>query len=318
MSIAVIADIKNKGVNPDTLELVTAAMMIAKKNNLPIHVFIPFNNIDSGIACEYEFETYIYDLNIEHYCASSLTNGITTFIKNHDVQYILGLHTPFTLDFLPAIAHELHSYCITNIHSLTVENNIIATRSSYYGKLDQHIEIINFPIVLSLLPGSFQPYMIEAGITKKLVHIKSDSIPSRRCEFITTENTDSSLDEADVIVGAGKGIGSKDNIDIINEFAKQFQHSTVAGSRIVCDLGWLPYSRQIGITGKSIASKLYIACAISGSSQHISGIKNVKTIVAINKDEHAPIFHVSHYGIVADIFEFIAYFIEYVKNQQKQ
>lgn len=315
MSILIIADVKSRTINPSTLEMLSAAKKIAKNNTMPIYILIPFGNIGGDSYCSSEFKTFILDLNIEQYSAHVLVKYISSVIREVNASYIIGMHTPFSIDYIPALSVSINAQCITQIHSLDVAERITVTRGSHAGKLDHHIVINDTPIILTVLPGSFEPYTITDVQTQ---HITTIHIPEVNkhiyCNFITKDMKDTSLDEADVIVGAGKGIGSRENLSLIYEFAKVFPHSAVAGSRIVCDYGWLPYSKQIGITGKSIAPKVYIACAISGSSQHVAGIKGAKTIIAINKDPCAPIFNVSHYAVVADIFEFIPQFIDFVQN----
>lgn len=318
MSIIVIADVKSRTINPSTYELITAAQQIAKLNSMPIYILIPFGNIGGDSYCAGNFKTCIVNLNIEQYTAPVLIKHITAFLREVSAAYIIGLHTPFTTDYMPALSVAVNAQCITQIHSINTCESVTVIRGSHAGKLDQHIVINETPVILTILPGSFEPYTISDVQKSEIIPVnipESDKLIN--CEFITKDMTDKSLDEADVVIGAGKGIGSKENLSVIYEFAKVFQHSAVAGSRIVCDYGWLPYSRQIGITGKSISPKVYIACAISGSSQHVSGIKGAKTIIAINTDPYAPIFNVSHYGIVADIFEFIPQFIDFVKHKSQ-
>ncbi len=315
MSILVIADVKNRTVNPATCELIAAAKKIAEFKNLPIYLLIPFKNIGGDSYRSSELETYIVDLTVEQYNPCILVTHISGVINEIQATYILGLHTPFTMDYLPSLSVTKNAQCITQIQYIDIDEYITVIRGSHAGKIDQHCILNTTPAILSILPGSFEPYTIN---NVKNREIKTIPIPeeekSVNCRFITKDMQDTSLDEAEVIIGAGKGIGSKENISLLYELAKVFPHSAVAGSRIVCDYGWLPYSKQIGITGKSISSKVYIACAISGSSQHVAGIKGAKTIIAINKDPYAPIFNVSHYGVVADIFEFIPQFINFVNE----
>jgi electron transfer flavoprotein alpha subunit len=121
---------------------------------------------------------------------------------------------------------------------------------------------------------------------------------------------DAPITEAEVIVSAGRGIRKKENLELIERLAGLFSRSAVGGSRSVCDLGWLEYSRQVGITGKTVAPKLYIACGISGASQHIAGMKDSQLIIAINSDPGAAIFSIADYGIVEDLTTFIPLVIE--------
>jgi electron transfer flavoprotein alpha subunit len=114
----------------------------------------------------------------------------------------------------------------------------------------------------------------------------------------------------DVLVAAGRGIKKQENLELIRKLAGLFNHSAVAGSRAVIDSGWLPYSAQVGLTGKTVTPKAYIACGISGSPQHIAGMKNSQLIIAINKDANAAIFNYAHYCIVEDLQEFLPVLIE--------
>jgi len=109
---------------------------------------------------------------------------------------------------------------------------------------------------------------------------------------------------ADILVSIGRGIGKPENIPLIEAFARRLG-ATLSCSRPVADEGWLPKSRQVGTSGKTVRPKIYIALGISGAYQHQAGMKNAQTIIAVNTDSRAPIFNVAHYGIVADIFQVI-------------
>jgi electron transfer flavoprotein alpha subunit len=121
------------------------------------------------------------------------------------------------------------------------------------------------------------------------------------------------LGRADVIVAVGRGIGKQEKIGIVEELAKALG-GQLAASRPVCDNEWLPMDRQIGSSGQTVAPRLYVAIGISGAIQHLVGMKNSGTIVAINKDANAPIFAVSDYGIVGDLFEIVPALTEKVKE----
>ncbi|HRR61144.1 MAG TPA: electron transfer flavoprotein subunit alpha/FixB family protein [Spirochaetota bacterium] len=317
MSILIIADIKNNQINPATAELFTAANIIAKDITTPVYLLIPCNDVKITSNYRPDVTTIVIGMGIYHYNAPGLSKAIASIAHDIEAHYIIGLHTPFTIDFLPSVSIEYNAHCVTQVHTIEYDEHLTLARGSYSGKLDQFVSIVDDkPVVASITPGSFDEYGAKDAddLINKVIEINIDTAIKQWCTFIISENKDSSLDEADIIIGVGKGIGSKDNLTLIYNFAKFFPHSAVAGSRIVCDYGWLPYSKQVGITGKSISPKVYIACAISGSSQHIAGIKGAKTIIAINKDPYAPIFNVSHYGIVEDIFTFIPQFLEYIQR----
>ena len=136
------------------------------------------------------------------------------------------------------------------------------------------------------------------------VHVSANAAHSQVLEVIEEAPSDVDITKAEIIVSVGRGIGNKEKIGIIDELA-QALGGLMACSRPLVDLGWLPRERQVGASGRAVAPKVYLACGISGASQHLSGMSDSRLIVAINKDPDAPIFQVAHYGVVSDIFEIV-------------
>lgn len=248
-----------------------------------------------------------------------------TVINNLAVEYspsfiIIG-HTPRGLDFASGLAVRMNAECITGVEGLSEEGEKICfKRQMFYGKINAHIATSSEPLIITVQQGAFEPYKPDTanpGIveTRKVQCVQEVILAKgiRRCKF-----QDSSISEAKVIVSAGNGVGERGNLDLINRFAGIFPGSAVGGSRILVDKGWLEYRQQIGLTGAAVAPELYIACGISGASQHLAGMKKSGFVVAINRDPKAAIFNESDICVVEDLNKFIPAFLEeYEKREMR-
>jgi electron transfer flavoprotein alpha subunit len=125
------------------------------------------------------------------------------------------------------------------------------------------------------------------------------------------------IEDAEVICAGGRGFGDAERFKVLEDLAALFEKSAIAGSRAAVDEKWVDHASQVGQSGKTVAPKLYFACAVSGALQHVSGMKESEVIVAINKDENAPIFEVAHYGLVGDVHVVIPKLIEKIKTYKE-
>lgn len=163
------------------------------------------------------------------------------------------------------------------------------------------------PAFVTLRPATFpvaEPRDGAAPITPVEMDLSGLQIHREVLGYEKPESGDVDIAEADVVVTVGRGIKEKENIALAEDLAAALG-GVVGASRPIVDNGWLPWSRQVGSSGKTVAPKLYIALGVSGAMQHLTGIKGAKTIIAVNIDPTAPIFSVAHYGAVGDLFEIV-------------
>jgi electron transfer flavoprotein alpha subunit len=228
----------------------------------------------------------------------------------------------------PAIAVRLGMKCITAVQGINCSGAALKLlRGVLGGKAVMEITP-EFPSVITVMPAAFEKPLLTQPSDSSVTYLSlapagslegdcSQSVKMRNLGVIEQETQSSGLPitEAEVIVAAGRGIKKQENLELIRGLAGLFKHSAVAGSRAVVDSGWLPYSAQVGLTGKTVTPRAYIACGISGSPQHIAGMKNSHLIVAINKDPNAAIFNYAHYCIVEDLQDFLPVLIESLKKE---
>jgi electron transfer flavoprotein alpha subunit len=173
------------------------------------------------------------------------------------------------------------------------------------------------PRLALIRSGTFEP--AESGgpaeVTKVEVAIEDWSQQAKMLEQAHDESEGPSIEDAEVIVAGGRGLGKPENFSLVEELAKELG-GAVAATRAVVDAGWYPYASQVGQTGKTVAPRLYIACGISGAIQHKVGMQSSGTIVAINKDPNAPIFEYSDLGVVGDVHEIVPKLTELLKNRR--
>jgi electron transfer flavoprotein alpha subunit len=251
------------------------------------------------------------------YTAEGYTTAIAHYCRMNPCAFICAPHTSRGCDFAPALAVRLNAACVTQVHAFSVRDNAaLFSRASAHGKVETDNSVSEGTAVVTVMKGAFHgrahgglenPPVSAHAVEVTLTHTLS-SFPRRAA------TPDPGIDRAEVIVSAGRGVSTPERMELVRNLAKSFSRSAVAGSRIACDMGLVPYAAQVGMTGRTVAPKLYIACGISGSLQHVAGMKNSKTIVAINRDPDAPIFKIADAGIVEDLERFLPALIAELKK----
>jgi len=321
--ILIIADHMENNVSNFIKEMINCALEINKLIPVSIYTLLIGKNLNDqveflsqrGIHVTFiELTTHNFEIN-----ASILDIAwklINPFAQKLKPDIIITGHNSFGTALLPQLAINMNASCITGVKKITENNGkLIYTRFLYNGKFESNVCSERNITAISILPGIFTSNDLNIKKTGEINHIKKidiENVPITLKKISKPFISNSSFDNADVIVAMGQGIGENENIEKIKEFSKIFQQSTIAGSRPMIDKGWLPYKYQVGITGKTVAPIIYIACGISGSSQHVAGMGSSEYIIAINSDPNAAIFNISDLCIVDDIISFINIVIENV------
>lgn len=200
--------------------------------------------------------------------------------------------------------------------ALNDDNNMVCTRPIYGGNVMIDLECPEKrPQMATIRPNSMERVECEkAGeVVKVELDFAEEDIRTIVKDVIEKAGGEISLADASIIVTGGRGLGEASGFDLIREFAKTLG-AAVGASRAAVDSGWIEYEHQVGQTGKTVSPKLYIACGVSGALQHLAGMKTSDVIVAINKDEEAPIMSVANYGIVGDLYKVIPVMIEEINK----
>ncbi len=245
---------------------------------------------------------------------------LTQLVQEMQPELVCIAHSAQGHDFAPAVAFRTGGACITGVERIFQDaDRLHFSRSIFGGKVVADVCPTTPTTILTVQPGFFKP-LSPAQVSTGTVDLRSAPIKpqqSRSVGIKTAHTSSDSLTEAKVVITVGRGIGKKENLDLIYQLAKRFPKSAVGGSRPVCDMGWLEYRQQVGVTGATVTPQLYIACGVSGAVQHVSGMRGAECVIAINTDPKAAIFNVADICIVEDLTTFIPALIEaYEKKRQ--
>ena len=272
------------------------------------------------IAAGAEVVYVVEDAKYADYDTELYTDAICQLSKKYDPASIMFGATDDGRDLAPRVAARLHTGLCADCTALDVtDDKLVAwTRPALGGNICATIICdVNRPQMGTVRPKVFKPAEMDNNRTGEVIAFTPEAGAVSRVELVKKEALSSEnavkIDEADMIAAGGRGFGSKENFDVLEQLAALFENSAVAGTRAAIDEGWLTHSQQVGQSGKSVTPHIYFACGISGAIQHLSGMKDSDIIIAINKDAEAPIFTVANYGIVGDVNVILPKLIEKIK-----
>ena len=317
--ILLIAEHNNGKLKKSALELVTAAQGLAAKLSKEIVGVV----LGSDVSAATELANYVskvvtvQDSILAEARAEVYATAVTTLAKDLGANMILLSASKLGLSYSPRVAVRLNAPLLEDVLSLEVENNeIIAKRLSYLARVTETVKALSMPVVISVKPNIFP--VASSGVSgaieaKTIVFTASDQRVTVG-QKSAAKSGRVALEEADVVVTGGRGVGSPEGFSKLVEPLADSLKAGVGATRAVVDAGWRPYSEQVGQTGKTVAPKAYFALGVSGAVQHLSGMNRSKYIVAINKDADAPIFKVADYGIVGDVNTVVPAMLEEFKR----
>lgn len=300
MTVLIIIEHDNENYNPANTKLLDAAMkintdvvaLVAGKNcpNIADEV-AKFKNLNKVLLAQNDC--------LEKHLAEPMADLIAKL--SPDYSHILACATTNGKNIIPRAAALLDVAPLSEISTVINENEF--ERAIYAGNAIQHIKSNESKNIMTIRTASFNAVETDGG-SAQIEEIDASEISSPLSQYISEEITQSSRPEltaARIVISGGRGMQSGDNFSLLEKIADKLG-AAIGASRAAVDAGYVPNDYQVGQTGKTVAPELYIAVGISGAIQHLAGMKDSKVIVAINKDEEAPIMQIADYGLVADLF----------------
>lgn len=302
MSILVIAEHDHKQLNPATLKTLSAAQAMGAD----VHLLVAGHGCSAvaeqaaavaGVAGVWLVDAEVY----AHFLAENLAELVVALAGEHSFSHIVAPATTTGKNFMPRVAALLDVAQISDI--IAVESADTFKRPIYAGNAIATVQSSDSVKVITVRATAFDAVAAEGGSGS--VTTLDKALPNGKATFVNEELAQSERPEltaARVVISGGRGMQNGDNFKLLEAVADKLG-AAVGASRAAVDAGFVPNDYQVGQTGKIVAPELYIAVGISGAIQHLAGMKDSKIIVAINKDEEAPIFQVADYGLVADLFD---------------
>ncbi len=314
MSILVYVDHTQGAAKPVSWELMGKARELADRQHWPVNALIVGSGVgdlaSEAIAYGADRVLLADDPAFEPFRAGAYAAALKAAIGAAEPEIVLAPAGLGVRDVTALAACALGIGLAPDCQGLAMDDNgrLLAERPVFSGNIVATVAIRSRPQMATVRPRSFPMPARETSRTGEVVPLAVTLGEAEAREAVlaveTPEVVEVSVDTADIVVAGGRGVKGPDGFAPLRELASVLG-AAVGASRAAVDAGWIPYPHQVGQTGKNVRPKLYIACGISGAIQHLAGMSNAQTIVAINKDKEAPIFGVASYGIVGDLFEVV-------------
>ena len=305
MKTLIIGEVVNNELSTGTLEIISKASELDLNYSV-----VTIGSSDVSMIGSEEFSNTYLKSNPDKLNLSNSANEIKSIIDENEIKLVLSNSSYIGRDIIAFLSVDFKTSPVSNVSNFEISDNTVKTFNTINGGESEYIAEINSEIKFLLIrPKSFDQNDIELTNNFEIKDISNDDNTIEVFDIHIEEKTGPQLEDSKIVVAAGRGMVEVENLSLINDLAQKL-NAAIGGTRAIVDSGWMPYSNQVGQTGKTVKPDVYIACGISGATQHQVGMKDSKFIIAINKDEEAPIFQISDLGIVGDTLTVIPKLIE--------
>jgi len=305
MKTLIIGEIVNNELSSGTLEIISKV----KALDLEFSVITVGNADVTNIGSDSFLNIYLKS-NSNKFNLSNCANEIKNIINEKEIDLVLSNSSYIGRDIIAFLSVDYKTSPVSNVINFEIDKNEIKTINSINGGESEYITKLNSDINFILIrPKSFDQTELTLNDNFETIDVPENDNSLDVFDVHIEEKTGPQLEDSKIVISAGRGMVEASNLKLIEDLANKL-NAAIGGTRAIVDAGWMPYSNQVGQTGKTVKPDVYIACGISGATQHQVGMKDSKFIIAINKDEEAPIFQISDLGIIGDTLSVIPKLIE--------
>ncbi|MDB2326508.1 electron transfer flavoprotein subunit alpha/FixB family protein [Candidatus Actinomarina sp.] len=305
MKSLIIGEVSNGTLSSGTLEIITKA----QENNLDFKLVVIGTENNPKIGSD-TFEVIYVQLSPDELSLSSAADTLVDAIKTDSIELVLASSTYVGRDISGFLSVDLNSSPVANVINFEINGSTLTTTNSIDGGESEYFTNVTSDVkILIIRPKSFEASDVTLSENYTTSSVEKNDLTVNVFDVFIEEKTGPQLEDSKIVISAGRGMVDVGNLKYIEELAGKL-NAAIGGTRAIVDAGWMPYSQQVGQTGKTVKPDVYIACGISGATQHQVGMKDSKYIIAINKDEEAPIFQIADLGIVGDTLNIIPKLIE--------
>ena len=305
MKSLIIGEVSNGTLSSGTLEIITKA----QENNLDFKLVVIGTENNPKIGSD-NFQVIYLELSTDELSLSSAADILVETIKTDSIELVLASSTYVGRDISGFLSVDLNSSPVANVVNFEINGSILTTTNSIDGGESEYFTNVTSDVkILIIRPKSFEASDMTLSENYTTSSVEKNDLTVNVFDVFIEEKTGPQLEDSKIVISAGRGMVDVGNLKYIEDLAGKL-NAAIGGTRAIVDAGWMPYSQQVGQTGKTVKPDVYIACGISGATQHQVGMKDSKYIIAINKDEEAPIFQIADLGIVGDTLNIIPKLIE--------